>query len=99
MHFRNCLDLRANIKLALLAILLPVANTGFADRVHLLLFHGWYQILVPYLGIWAIAIAAIIVSALQPNGIWRTSWALLIAASTGIAWGYYDASHSDLTFF
>ena len=86
-------------KFLLVTVFLLVANFGFEERVRLLLDHSRYSTLLPYLGIWALAWAAVFIVGFQPSAGARVVWATVVAISSAVAWGYQDASQSDLTVF
>ncbi len=76
-----------------------VTNFGFLSRVELLAEQNRMMTLVMYCGIWAMALGALFIAAMQPDRPVRLFWALLIAASTAAGQLYYFASGSDLTVF
>ena len=86
-------------RLALIAAFIALTNFGFWQRVSLLFETGRYSTLLPFLAIWAVAIAAIVVAAFQPRHWIRLLWGAIIAMSTAIAWGYHHASQSELNVF
>lgn len=85
------------LKLGLIAAFVLVTNFGFLDRVTLLVVNERWGTLVPYLGVWGLAIAALLAAAFQPRPMVRCFWALLIALSSAFAYGYYSATNSDLS--
>jgi lipid A ethanolaminephosphotransferase len=91
--------LQVAAKLLLIAAFIAITNVGFGARLSLLLGNSRYDTLVPYLGVWAIAMLAVVVAAFQPNPWVRLFWTLVIALSSAVAWGYYHASQSEVTVF
>ena len=87
------------VKILLVGVFLAVANFGIGERISLLLDNGRWGTLIPYLLIWVVAVAAVLVAAFQPNVWVRLFWALLISASSAVAWGYHKVSQSELTVF
>ena len=87
------------IKLLLVAAVVLFTNQGFLDRVKLLLVNHRYDTLVPYVAIWGISGLALAIAVLQPERWARLFWALIIAFSTAVGWGYHQASQSELTAF
>jgi glucan phosphoethanolaminetransferase (alkaline phosphatase superfamily) len=87
------------LKLVLTGLLVSLTNFGFWERVSLLVENSRWTTLVPFLGIWAIALAALLVAAFQTTFIMRLLWAIPIALSSTAAWAYYQLSQSDLTVF
>ncbi len=86
-------------KLFTILIFLMVVNFGIFSRIGLLLDQGRLFTLVPFLIIWAIAVFAVLVAAFQPNVYLRGFWAIVIAASSAVSWGFYDLSHSEMSVF
>jgi hypothetical protein len=86
-------------KLFFIVVFLVVVNFGFSSRIGLLLDQGRLSTLVPFLVIWAIAIFAVLVAAFQPSIYLRGFWAIVIAVSSAISWGFYDLSHSEMSVF
>ncbi len=87
------------LKLISIAIFLLLVNFGFFSRIDLLLDQGRLSTLVPFLAIWAISIFAVLAAAFQPNVYLRGFWAIVIAASSAISWGFHDLSHSEMSVF
>jgi glucan phosphoethanolaminetransferase (alkaline phosphatase superfamily) len=87
------------IKAIALAAFIALTNFGFLDRVTLLLDNGRWATLLPYLAVWAFCVVALYVAAFQPRAFLRFLWAIPLALSTALAWGYYEASKSDLNVF
>jgi glucan phosphoethanolaminetransferase (alkaline phosphatase superfamily) len=87
------------LKLILLLALIAFTNTSFVQRVSLLLNAGRLQTLLPFIAIWGVAVAALIIAALQPNLWVRGFWALVTAISAAASWGYASASNSQLNVF
>ena len=94
---RNMLLVGAKLLLVLGFVL--ATNVGFGSRVNLLVDNSRYNTLVPYLAIWGVALAAMVIAALQPNRWVRLFWATMIALSSAAAWGYHHASQSEVTVF
>ena len=86
-------------KLILVGVFLAWANFGISERISLLVDNSRWGTLIPYLLIWLLAVAAVLVAAFQPNVWVRLFWALLISLSSAAAWGYHKVSQSDLTVF
>lgn len=83
----------------LIAVFIVQTNFGFAERVSLLLANGRFGTLLPYVAIWAISILAIYqIASTRPTAL-RWLMAGLVALSTAAAWGFHQASQSDLTVF
>jgi len=86
-------------KASAVAVFIIFTNFGFLDRISLLVQNGRWATLLPYLAVWAICVAALYVAAFQPRFSIRLLWAVPIALSTALAWGYFEASKSDLNVF
>ena len=87
------------LKLISIVIFLLAVNFGFFSRIGLLLDQGRLSTLVPFLVIWAIAIFAVLVAAFQPSIYLRGFWAIVIAVSSAVSWGFYDVSRSEMSVF
>ena len=53
--------------------------------------------LIPFAGIWIVTILALTTASFHPRLIFRVFWGLIISGSTSLIWGYYQASHSQLS--
>ena len=87
------------LKLISIVVFLIAVNFGFFSRIGLLLDQGRLSTLVPFLVIWAISIFAVLAAAFQPNVYLRGFWAIVIAVSSAMSWGFYDLSHSEMSVF
>jgi glucan phosphoethanolaminetransferase (alkaline phosphatase superfamily) len=87
------------VKLAMIAAFVEVTNFGFWDRVRNLLVNGRLDTLIPFLAVWALAMAALLSASFQPRFGLRLLWALPIALSSTAAWVFFQASHTELGFF
>ena len=87
------------LKLISIVIFLLGVNFGFSSRIGLLLDQGRLSTLVPFLVIWAIAIFAVLVAAFQPSIYLRGFWAIVIAVSSAVSWGFYYVSRSEMSVF
>ena len=87
------------LKLFSIVVFILMVNFGFFSRIGLLLDQGRLSTLVPFLVIWAIAILAVMIAAFQPNIYLRGFWAIVIAVSSAMSWGFYDLSHSEMSVF
>ncbi len=86
-------------KLILLAAFVVLTNPGVGQRVGLLLDNSRLGTLIPFVAIWAVAVLCLIIAAMQPNVWIRCTWAVVLAASSALAWGYYRASQSEFNVF
>ncbi len=86
-------------KLTLLAVFLCITNSNVLPRTSLLMHAGRFETLAPYLGILCVSALAVMVASLQPKRWIRLSWAVVLALSSAIAWGYAAASKSELSVF
>ncbi len=86
-------------KLFSILAFLVVVNFGIFSRIGLLLDQGRLVTLVPFLIIWAIAVFAVLVAAFQPSVFLRGFWAIVIALSSAMSWGFYELSHSEMSVF
>jgi lipid A ethanolaminephosphotransferase len=81
-----------------IAILAFVAatNTGFVQRVVLVVDQARLITLIGFVGLWALSVACVLVAAFQPNRWVRATWAGIIALSTAVGFTFRHASGSDL---
>jgi len=84
-------------KLLLLALFVVVTNYGFLERVNLLWENSRWFTLSFFVGIWGLCIVALIAATFQPRGSVRLFWALVLGLSGALGYGFFIASHSDLT--
>ena len=87
------------VKLGALAVFVFLTNFGFAERVALLRGSHRWGTLVPFIGVWGLSLAALLIAAFQPSRWIRAFWAGLLAFSGSIAYSYRLASGSELTVF
>ena len=71
-------------------------NTGFLDRVGLLLDHGRWVTLIGFVGVWGLSLAALFAAAFQSRRWLRFGWAGVIGFTTAVGFAYHRASGSDL---
>jgi len=83
----------------LMLLIVIITNVGFFDRIATLLSSERFSTLAIYLSVWAIAIAATFLIALQPNRIVRLFWGVLISLSAAASFFYYSISQNELTVF
>jgi glucan phosphoethanolaminetransferase (alkaline phosphatase superfamily) len=87
------------VKLTMIAAFVTMTNFGAGDRVQNLIVHGRFTTLVPFLGIWGLAITALLIAAFQPRLTTRLFWAVPLTLSSTAAWVYFEASRADLSVF
>ncbi len=77
--------------------ILILTNPDALNNLPTLLAHKQFGTLIPFLGIWILTILALMTTSFHPRLLVRGFWGLLIAVSTSLIWGYYQASHSQLS--
>jgi lipid A ethanolaminephosphotransferase len=82
--------------LALLVFVIAT-NSGFLERVDVVVEQGRLGTLAGFAGLWALAAVSLLVVALQPNRWVRAAWALVISAAAAVGFAFRRASGSDLT--
>lgn len=87
------------VKLAMIAAFVEVTNFGFWGRVRNLLEYGRFEVLIPFLAVWALAMAALLAASFQPRFAIRLIWALPIALSSTASWVFFQTSHAELGLF
>jgi lipid A ethanolaminephosphotransferase len=83
------------LKIAAIGAFVFWTNSGFIDRVSLLLGHGRWVTLAGFVGVWAMTLLALLAAAFQSRLALRLGWAIIIAFSTAIGFAYRHASGSD----
>lgn len=84
------------LKLAALAAFVVWTNSGFLDRVALLVGQTRWVTLIGFVGVWGLSLCALLVAAFQANVWLRAGWAAVIAVTTAAGYAYSRASGSDL---
>lgn len=92
---RSALLLQAVLALAALAAFFLLTNTGFVQRVNLLIGQGRLFTLVAYVGVWGLCLAAALAAAFQPSLWVRGAWALVIAFTAAVGFAFHKASGSE----
>jgi glucan phosphoethanolaminetransferase (alkaline phosphatase superfamily) len=87
------------VKLAMIATFVALTNLGFWDRVRNLLEYGRFDTLIPFLAVWALAVAALLAASFHPRFVIRLLWALPIALSSTASWLFFQTSNTELGFF
>ena len=83
------------LKIAAIGAFVFWTNSGFIDRVSLLLGHGRWVTLAGFVGMWAMTLLALLAAAFQSRLALRLGWAIIIAFSTAIGFAYRHASHEQ----
>lgn len=86
-------------RFAALAAFVLFTNDGFIQRIVLLVEQGRFGTLAGFVGVWMLALVALVVAALQPNLWLRSFWALVLALTSAAGFAYHRASGSDLGIF
>jgi glucan phosphoethanolaminetransferase (alkaline phosphatase superfamily) len=87
------------VALKILAVMALVLTTNPESWAHITLLagRGQWGTFVPLILIWGVSIAALVVTAIHHSTWMRVIWGLIIAAASAATWGYYWASHSQLS--
>ena len=85
------------LKLLAIAAFVVITNNGFFERIQLLILQGRFITLAGFLGVWGLALAAILVATLQSTLWVRTAWALVIAIGGAVGFSFRLASGADFT--
>ena len=83
------------LKIAAIAAFVLWTNTGFMDRVVLLIGQNRWVTLIGFVGVWGLSMVALLVAAFQSHRWLRFGWALVIAITTAVGFAYHRASGSD----
>ena len=87
------------LKILLLAVFLLISNRGVAERLFSFWERGYSVGLVVFIGIWAIALAALAIAAFLPRLWMRLLWSIPIAVSTFAGVLALEVARAHLTFF
>lgn len=85
------------LKLVVVVAVIILTNPDGLNNLPILIERKQFGTLIPFVGIWTISILAFIVASFHPRLWVRIFWGTLIAASTSLIWGYYQASHSQMS--
>lgn len=83
---------------AILAFVL-LTNSGFTQRIALLVEQGRLVTIVGYVGVWALSGLALLAVAFQPSLWIRAAWAALIALTAAVGFAFHVASGNEFTVF
>jgi lipid A ethanolaminephosphotransferase len=83
------------LKLAAIVAFVLWTNTGFFDRLNLLLGHERWVTLIGFVGVWGLSLVAVLTVAFQSHRWLRFGWALVIAFTSAVGFAYHRASGSD----
>jgi glucan phosphoethanolaminetransferase (alkaline phosphatase superfamily) len=83
------------IRLAAIAAFVIVTNSGFLQRVMLLIDQDRYGTLGGFLALWAISLTALLIAALQPRFWLRAGWAAVLAFTTAVGFTFHLASGTE----
>jgi lipid A ethanolaminephosphotransferase len=83
------------LKIAAIALFVLWTNTGFLDRIELLIGQARWVTLVGFVGVWGMSLIALLAAAFQSNYWLRFFWAVVIAFTTAVGFAYHRASGSD----
>ena len=100
MPMKNRLNLGlAAAQIAAVVALVAITNTELFPRVVLLLKQGRFGTLATTGVIWVFALACMALVLLERRNSVRVLWALVLAVSGTIAWGFQRAAHLELSVF
>jgi hypothetical protein len=86
-------------QIAAVVALVAITNTELLPRVFLLLKQGRFGTLATTGVIWTFALACVALVLLEKRNSVRLMWALVLAISGTIAWGFQRAAHLELSVF
>ncbi len=87
-------------QLLALAAVIAITNPGVPERLGVLLSHdGKWVVIGAFAALWVAGVLGIVAAVLLPNFWMRLVWALVIAASGAVGYGFYLASHTELSIF
>ena len=82
-------------KVAAVALFVWLTNTGFMQRIDLLMEQGRWITLVGFVGVWGLSLTALLAAAFQGNRWLRFGWGAAIAVTTAVGYVYHKASGSE----
>ncbi len=82
-------------KVVAIAVFVWMTNTGFMQRIDLLIGQGRWVTLVGFVGVWGLSLMALLVAAFQGNRWLRVCWAAVIGFTTAVGFVYHKASGSE----
>lgn len=83
----------------MIGAIVVISNTGSIDRMLLQLHMNRPGAFAIYVLVWGLTLAALVAVAAERRTPVRLFWAMLIAASGAVAWGYQKVSQVELTVF
>jgi glucan phosphoethanolaminetransferase (alkaline phosphatase superfamily) len=87
------------LRFGLLALIVAVTNVGAMDRIVLLAHQARFGTIAFTFIIWLIAVAALLLMAVEPRWHVRLFWGALLGLSGAVAYGYQAASGSEMTVY
>lgn len=91
------MTIRFWFKLIGVLAILVLTNPDVLNNLPTLLARKQFGTLIPFVGIWVVTILALATISFHPRLVARVFWGLIVAGSTSLIWGYYQASHSQMS--
>lgn len=85
----------AAAKAVAIVVFVWLTNTGFLQRVDLLIGQERWVTLGGFVAVWGMSLVALLVAAFQGSRWLRMGWALVIGVSTAVGYAYHHASGSQ----
>jgi lipid A ethanolaminephosphotransferase len=82
-----------------IAAFVLLTNSGFTQRIALLIEQGRLGTIVGYVGVWGLSGLALLAVAFQPSLLIRAIWAALIALTAAVGFAFHLASGNEFTVF
>ena len=87
------------LRIFLILLFVAVTNSGFTQRLNVILDQGRWTAALAFIGVWAICLATLLAAALQPRLWARAIWGVVFALGTILGLGFRDLSGSELSVF
>lgn len=82
-----------------ITIFVVATNSGFTQRIALLIEQGRPVTLIGYVGVWGLSLLALLSAAFHPSLWVRAGWAALIAFTAAVGFAFHMASGNEFTVF
>ncbi|MDF2998435.1 MAG: hypothetical protein K0R27_4072 [Xanthobacteraceae bacterium] len=96
---RRFRPLPALLSVCAIAIFVLATNSGFTQRIGLLIEQGRLVTLIGYVGVWGLSCLALLAAAFHPSLWVRAGWAALIALTAAVGFAFHKASGNEFTVF
>ncbi|MBC8240296.1 MAG: hypothetical protein H8E30_07460, partial [Alphaproteobacteria bacterium] len=96
---KNIARIWGTAKIGLVLVFVWLTNTGFMERLDLLLSQGRYRASFLFIALWCFCVTCLLLVAFQKQARWRFFWAVVIAVTTFFGYAFMRISDSQLTVY